>query len=149
MIIAVDFDGTIVENRYPRIGRELPAAIDTLLSLQKEQQHQIILWTVREGTLLDEAVSWCKKRGLEFYAVNKNHPEEKTPLSRKIKADLYIDDLNLGGMPHWNLIYRMILAHKSWDHYEQFYCNAFHMQKESYLKRNILLRLGTLFEENL
>ena len=54
MIIAVDFDGTIVEHRYPRIGREIPFAITTLRRLQAEH-HQLILWTVREGRLLDEA----------------------------------------------------------------------------------------------
>lgn len=76
MIIAVDFDGTIVEHRYPEIGRELPFAIETLKTLQREG-HRLILWSVREGRLLDEAVEFCKARGLEFYAVNRNYPEEK------------------------------------------------------------------------
>ena len=53
MIIAVDFDGTIVTHEYPRIGREIPFAIDTLKRLQDEGHHQLILWTVREGTLLE------------------------------------------------------------------------------------------------
>ena len=75
MIIAVDFDGTIVEHRYPRIGEEIPFAVDTLKLLQQEK-HRLILWSVREGALLDEAVEWCKSRGLEFYAVNKDYPEE-------------------------------------------------------------------------
>lgn len=70
MIIAVDFDGTIVEHRYPEIGRELPFAIETLKTLQREG-HRLILWSVREGRLLDEAVEFCKARGLEFYAVNR------------------------------------------------------------------------------
>lgn len=65
MVIAVDFDGTIVEHRYPRIGREIPFAITTLRRLQAEH-HQLILWTVREGRLLDEAVAFCRERGLEF-----------------------------------------------------------------------------------
>ena len=63
MIIAVDFDGTIVEHRYPRIGEEIPFAVDTLKLLQQEK-HRLILWSVREGALLDEAVEWCKARGL-------------------------------------------------------------------------------------
>ena len=58
MVIAVDFDGTIVEHRYPRIGEEIPFAIDTLKLLQQEK-HRLILWSVREGALLDEAVEWC------------------------------------------------------------------------------------------
>lgn len=110
MIIAVDFDGTIVEHRYPDIGPEKPFAIDTLKLLASER-HQLILWTVREGDLLNEAVEFCRARGLEFYAVNSNYPEEKTShgnYSRKLKADLFIDDRNLGGLPDWGLIYRMI-----------------------------------------
>ena len=122
MIIAVDFDGTIVEHRYPRIGEEIPFAIDTLKLLQQEK-HRLILWSVREGTLLEEAVEWCKARGLEFYAVNKGYPEEKKShqgFSRKLKADLFIDDRNLGGLPDWGLIYEMIKKKKTFaDIYSQ------------------------------
>ena len=109
MIIAVDFDGTIVEHKYPEIGKPLPFAFDTLKALQKKG-HQIILWTYRIGGELDEAVSFCAKRGLEFYAVNKNFPEEQEDrkMSRKIHADIYIDDRNLGGIPPWGEIYRII-----------------------------------------
>ena len=116
MIIAVDFDGTIVEHKYPEIGNELPFAIDTLRKLT-EQQHRIILWTVRRGELLQEAVDWCKARGVEFYAVNKNYPEEEleeTTMYGKINADLFIDDRNLGGLPNWGNIYMMIKENKSW-----------------------------------
>ena len=66
MIIAVDFDGTIVEHKYPEIGQEVPFAIDTLKMLIKDQ-HRLILWSVREGALLDEAVEWCRARCEEFY----------------------------------------------------------------------------------
>ena len=122
MIIAVDFDGTIVEHRYPRIGEEIPFAIDTLKLLQQEK-HRWILWSVREGTLLEEAVEWCKARGLEFYAVNKDYPEEQKShqgFSRKLKADLFIDDRNLGGLPDWGLIYEMIKKKKTFaDIYSQ------------------------------
>lgn len=118
MIIAVDFDGTIVEDRYPKIGSEIPFATDTLRMLIQEG-HQIILWTVREGDLLQEAVEWCRKHGVDFWAVNKDHPEEDTPetnrhYSRKIKADKFIDDRNLGGLPDWGRIYDMIHNHKTW-----------------------------------
>lgn len=107
MIIAVDFDGTIVEHQYPAIGREKPFAIDTLKKLA-EEHHRLILWTVREGKLLQEAVDFCKERGLEFYAINRNYPEEKYSKERKLKAELWIDDRNLGGLPDWGTIYRMI-----------------------------------------
>ena len=114
MIIAVDFDGTIVEHKYPEIGRELPFAIETLKKLQQER-HRLILWSVREGELLQEAVDFCRERGLEFYAVNSNYAEEtleSNHYSRKLKADLFIDDRNLGGLPEWGMIYRMI--HDKW-----------------------------------
>ena len=111
MIIAVDFDGTIVEHRYPSIGRELPFATDTLKKLANEG-HRLILWTVREGKLLEEAVQFCRDRGLEFYAVNRDYPEEEkgknNHFSRKLKADLWIDDRNLGGLPDWGTIYEMV-----------------------------------------
>lgn len=111
MIIAVDFDGTIVENRYPEIGKEMPFAIEVLKKLQNER-HRLILWTVREGKLLNEAVEFCKTRGLEFYAVNRDYPEEEKErnnhFSRKLKADLWIDDRNLGGLPDWGTIYEMV-----------------------------------------
>ena len=126
MRIAIDFDGTIVEHRYPRIGKEIPFAIATLKQLQTER-HLLVLWTVREGKLLDEAVDFCRKRGLEFYAVNANHPEEEvrndmTSPCRKVVADLYFDDLNVGKLPDWGAIYEMI--HNRWS-YER-YLNEIH-----------------------
>lgn len=111
LTIAVDFDGTIVEHKYPAIGRELPFAIETLKKL-RDEHHRLILWTVREGRLLDEALAFCRDRGLEFYAVNRDYPEEEkgrnNHYSRKLKADLFIDDRNLGGLPDWGTIYGMI-----------------------------------------
>lgn len=117
MRIAVDFDGTIVEHRYPAIGREIPFATETLRMLIADR-HSLILWTVREGKLLDEAVEWCRQRGVEFYAVNRDYPEEEgnhENFSRKIKADLFIDDRNVGGMPDWGTIYQMIKEHSTWE----------------------------------
>ena len=118
MIIAVDFDGTIVEHRYPSIGREFPFATETLKKLSQEG-HRLILWTVREGRLLDEAVAFCRERGLEFYAVNRDYPEEEkgknNHFSRKLKADLWIDDRNLGGLPDWGTIYEMVHDRLSYE----------------------------------
>ncbi|MGM9766404.1 MAG: BT0820 family HAD-type phosphatase [Candidatus Cryptobacteroides sp.] len=120
MIIAVDFDGTIVEHRYPEIGKEIPFAIDTLKRLQAER-NILILWTSREGRLLQEAIDFCASRGLEFYAVNSNHPEEyedeAVNRSRKIKADLYIDDRNLGGLPDWGVIYDIVTNRWTYEEY--------------------------------
>jgi FMN phosphatase YigB (HAD superfamily) len=117
MIIAVDFDGTIVEHRFPEIGNEIPFATTTLRMLAEQHNHRLILWTVRRGRLLEEAVEWCRKRGVEFYAVNKNFPEEMiedNDCYGKINADLFIDDRNLGGIPDWGTIYKMITEKKDW-----------------------------------
>ncbi|MDY2943894.1 MAG: hypothetical protein SOT07_09420 [Paludibacteraceae bacterium] len=114
MTIAVDFDGTIVTHEYPRIGKPIPFAIETLKKLQQEDHHRLILWSVREGDLLREAVEYCASKGLEFYAVNANYPEETYDqwMNRKVTADLYIDDRNLGGLPDWGIIYNMIHSGK-------------------------------------
>ena len=117
MVIAVDFDGTIVENKYPAIGEEIPFAMDTLKML-RQNGHRLILWTCREGQLLDDAVDWCRQRNFEFYALNRDYPEETTDnnpaFTRKIKADIFIDDRNLGGLPDWGSIYQMVTHRQDW-----------------------------------
>lgn len=109
--IAVDFDGTIVTHEYPEIGKEIPFATETLKMLIRDH-HRLILWSVREGKLLQDAIDWCKERGVEFWAVNKDYPEESLEnnnhFSRKLKADYFIDDRNVGGLPDWGQIYQMI-----------------------------------------
>lgn len=135
MIIAVDFDGTIVEHKYPGIGEELPFAVSTLRMLA-DQQHRLILWTVRRGRLLEEAVEWCRKRGLEFYAVNKNFPEEvleNNDCFGKINADVFIDDRNLGGIPDWGVIYKMISENKEW---KDVYSNQLSAEKDKKKKKS-------------
>ncbi|MCK9168308.1 MAG: hypothetical protein M0O94_07065 [Bacteroidales bacterium] len=109
MKIAVDFDGTIVTHHYPRIGKPLPFAFETLRALQ-EKGHLLILWTYRSGVLLEEAIAYCKANGIEFYAINKSFPEEEFTETRSPKpdADLFIDDRNVGGLPSWGEIFRII-----------------------------------------
>jgi hypothetical protein len=109
MLIAVGFDGTIVENKYPEIGEPLLFAIDSLKMLQ-EKQHQLVLWTPRKGEKLQEAVSFCKQRGLHFYAVNASYEEEiyNATISRKISADVFIDCKNIGGIPSWGEIFHLL-----------------------------------------
>lgn len=124
MIIAVDFDGTIVEHRYPEIGKEIPFAIETLKRLS-DDGHRLILWSVREGKLLDDAVKWCEERGLRFYAVNRNFDEDgdnedrnsNAAYSRKLKAKLFIDDRNVGGLPDWGVIYQLISRKITYQEY--------------------------------
>lgn len=118
MTIAVDFDGTIVTHEYPNIGKEIPFAVQTLKMLQ-DDGHKLILWTVREGDLLRDAIQWCREKGLEFYAANKDYPEEEEQnnnhYSRKLKADIWIDDRNIGGLPDWGTIYQIIKNKKTYE----------------------------------
>lgn len=149
MVIAVDFDGTIVEHEYPKIGSPIPFAIETLLKLQQER-HQLILWSVRDGKLLDEAVQYCEKKGLRFYAANKNHPEEDSanPSSRKLNADLFIDDRNIGGLPDWGVIYHAIQAMVKGETSFERIMMLSGENKQMRQKKNFLIRLGEMFEQN-
>lgn len=93
-IIAVDFDGTLCENKYPKIGKP---RYDIMLKLMKEQGKgsKIILWTCREGQLLVEAVKWCYEFGIVFDSINESLPEQigqYGTMPRKIGADEYWDD---------------------------------------------------------
>jgi hydroxymethylpyrimidine pyrophosphatase-like HAD family hydrolase len=110
LVIAVDFDGTIVEDAYPKIGKPLLFAFETLQKLQDEG-HRLILWTYRSGKKLDEAVAFCEENNISFYAVNKSYPEEEFDgsMSRKIHADLFIDDRNVGGFLGWGEIYQLLV----------------------------------------
>lgn len=119
MLIAVDFDGTIVEHKYPQIGEERPFATEILRKLIADR-HKVVLWTLRTGDLLDEAVKWCADRGVNFYAINNEHSqmfdEAKDPsFSCKLNADVWIDDRNVGGLPDWPTIYKIITEHRSWE----------------------------------
>ncbi|MDR0733619.1 MAG: hypothetical protein LBF08_06135 [Dysgonamonadaceae bacterium] len=145
MIIAVDFDGTIVEHAYPKIGKPIPFAIEVLKKLQQEGHHRLILWTVREGDYLKEALEYCKRSGLEFYAVNKNYPEEKSGVEpRKINADLYVDDKNIGGFPDWGVIYNMVKSGSNEDwNVNDYLVNNSPFRK----KKNFLIRLGEAWEQ--
>ena len=110
-IIAVDFDGTLCINEYPRIGEPMEIMIDFLkLAHNRHDPNacKIILWPCRTGDLLTEAVEWCKTMGLKFDAVNENLPEiieEFGGDSRKIYADVYIDDRNCNDI---HALYRLI-----------------------------------------
>lgn len=113
LTIAVDFDGTLVENQYPKIGKPVLFAFETLKQLQQEG-NRLILWTYRHGSELDDAVAFCKQKGITFYAVNKSFPEEEfdETQSRKILADIYIDDRNIGGLKEWGEIYQLLVKQK-------------------------------------
>lgn len=93
-VIALDFDGTLVENCWPEIGAPIP---ETIAAYHKERGEgtQFVLWTCRTGKKLDEALEWCKSQGLDFEAVNQNVPEKIEEFGedcRKVSADEYWDD---------------------------------------------------------
>lgn len=142
MNIAIDFDGTIVEHKYPEIGREIPFAIETLKKIQNDG-HRLILWSCRTGSLLQDAVDYCRERGLEFYAANLDFPEEDVEnnanYSRKLKVDMFIDDRNLGGLPDWGTIYQMIKNKLNYqdlvDHYEEDAEMTNKYKKKSFLQK--------------
>ena len=97
-IIAIDFDGTLCTNNWPEIGDPNFELIDCLLAEQKVAGSKLILWTCRTGDQLDAAVKWCQDHGLYFDAVNDNLPEQIEMYgnnSRKIFADIYVDDKSL------------------------------------------------------
>lgn len=148
MIIAVDFDGTIVEHQYPKIGRPIPFAIETLLQLQKDG-HTLLMWSVRDGKLLQEAVDYCAGKGLNFYAANKNYPEEDlSNAPRKLNADMFIDDRNLGGLPDWGVIYHAVEAmERGESSFERIMMSSGENQRIR-RKKNFFIRLGEMFEKD-
>ena len=97
MVYAIDFDGTLCEDKFPEIGKPLCNRITLVKKLQCSG-HKIILWTCRNGEALREAVEWCNQYGLVFDAVNENLPEVREKWggdTRKVYCDYYIDDKNL------------------------------------------------------
>jgi hypothetical protein len=141
LIIAVDFDGTIVDHEYPGIGKEKLFAFQTLRELDKLGA-RLILWTIRTGKELDEAVEYCRKNGIEFYAVNKNFPEETSDnmISRKINADIYIDDKNIGGFPGWSGVWQILLPFELYQKEAE--------KKISANRKNIFKRVFTLITKS-
>jgi len=94
LIVAVDFDGTLVEHEYPAIGAEVEGAFDWLLRFQGAGV-KLILWTMRSDQTLAEAVEFCAERGVAFWGINEN-PEQSWSTSPKQYANLYIDDAAVG-----------------------------------------------------
>ena len=106
MIIAIDFDGTIHTGQHPEIGYLFPDVRKTISSLRSEG-HYVIIWTCRTGDDLLNAVNWLLENGIEFDRINDNHPNNIKKYggnTRKIFADLYIDDKQVGGLPSWKEI---------------------------------------------
>ena len=109
LVIAVDFDGTLCQYAFPKIGEQTQDQVILLYHLIKmrEDGHKLILWTNRgdseEYPVLTEAIEWCAERGLEFDAINENLPSTKklSGPSPKVMADIYLDDKALN-VKNWN-----------------------------------------------
>lgn len=113
-IIAIDFDGTIVEDAYPDVGRPMPGALETIRMLI-ENGDKLILWTCRENADLKRAVDFLAQHKIVFEAVNQSHPKcdyAHLPLGRKAYAHLYIDDKMFGGFPGWDKIRKHLFPAK-------------------------------------
>jgi len=132
--IAVDFDGTIVDNNYPDIGKPKLFAFETLKTLERNDC-QLILWTYRSGKSLEAAIDFCRENGIEFYAVNKSYPEEtySEEISRKINVDIFIDDKNLGGFPGWSEVWQEIAPIIGADKNSEF--QNFQQERKTFIKR--------------
>lgn len=103
MIIAIDFDGTLHTGQWPAIGEPMAYAPDAVRRL-KDAGHYIIIWTCREGAEQTAAVNWLLDQGIPFDRINDHHPDSRRLYgyaARKVNADLYIDDRQLGGLPAW------------------------------------------------
>lgn len=110
MIIAIDFDGTIVEDNYPEIGK-LKQNADLIIQELKKDGHFIIIWTCRANKSLQEAVDFLRKNQIPFDSVNSHEPQNILSYgvgAVKVYADVYIDNNQVGGLPRWDDIYHFI-----------------------------------------
>ncbi len=95
LTIAVDFDGTCVEHKYPEVGATIPGAVECLREII-DAGHMIIIFTMRDGEFLQAAVDWYKMNDLRWWGVNENPDQYNWTQSGKIYANIYIDDAALG-----------------------------------------------------
>jgi len=110
MIIAVDFDGTLHTGEYPDTGAPKPYAVEAMQRL-KADGHYLIIWTCREYASQFAMIGWLNKHKIPYDQINDHAPNSAKDFgyeSRKVYADVYIDDHNLGGLPTWHEIYDII-----------------------------------------
>lgn len=94
MIIAIDFDGTVVSHDYPAVGKDIGSV--AILKQLLEKDHELILFTMRSGIGLQDAISWFKENDIRLYDVQYNPTQTQWTASNKCYAQLYIDDAALG-----------------------------------------------------
>ena len=103
MIIAVDFDGVLVQSAFPKIGEPDREMVGLVRLLIQKSDVEVVLWTSRVDQPLEDAIAWCEQMGLTFDAINDNAPSNKRKYgkiypngTRKVYADYYLDDHNMG-----------------------------------------------------
>lgn len=124
MIIAIDFDGTLHTGAWPSIGEPAKNTAEVLRKL-KSDGHYLIIWTCREGNDQTEMVNWLLANKIPFDRVNDNKPnswESYGYNARKIYADVYIDNRQLGGLPTWDEIYDKVCLMEKQDTFVIGYC---------------------------
>jgi len=94
MVLAIDFDGTAVTHYYPRVGKDIGASF--VLKELVQNGHQLILWTMRSGKELEDAVNWFKENDIPLYGIQRNPSQDSWTNSPKCYAQIYIDDAALG-----------------------------------------------------
>jgi hypothetical protein len=94
MVLAIDFDGTAVTHDYPEVGKEIGASF--VLKELVQNGHQLILWTMRSGKELEDAVNWFKENDIPLYGIQRNPTQDSWTDSPKCYAQIYIDDAALG-----------------------------------------------------
>ena len=120
MYIAIDFDGTVVKHKYPEIGEDIGAV--PVLKALVAKGHKLILHTMRGHTLegrdtLQEVIDWFEKNGIELYGVNENKSQKRWTTSKKVFANLYIDDSALGAPVMYDNEFNRFIDWKSIEQY--------------------------------
>lgn len=110
LVLAIDFDGCIVEEAYPEIGELIPNAKQMINQLYLDG-HYIIIWTCRTGEALLQAEVFLLEKGIRFHKINHHHPKDILKYKQfgpKVGADVYVDDKQVFGLPTWLEIYEWI-----------------------------------------
>lgn len=122
MYICVDFDGTCVANEYPKVGDDI-GAVPVLKRLVKKG-HNLILFTMRSGKNLNDAIAWFNRNGIPLFGINVNPTQWKWTDSPKAYGQLYIDDAALGApliLP--NTYDKFVKPHLDWKRVEEILDN--------------------------
>lgn len=110
LTLAIDFDGCIVKEKYPKIGK-LRKDAKKIVNTLYDDGHYIIIWTCRTGKHLLEAELFLIKNKIRYHKINQHHPQDLLlykDFGPKIGASYYIDDKGIGGLPSWKEIYKII-----------------------------------------